>query len=92
MQIAGAALVLAAFVLAQRRLLDQESLAYLVPNAVGSSVLAVDAALGAQWGFLFLEGAWAFVSLAGTRKAAMRRPPSSRRGPRPPSRGRRSTS
>jgi hypothetical protein len=37
---------------------------YLVLNVVGSAVLAVDAALGAQWGFLLLEGVWAIVSLA----------------------------
>ena len=61
-QILGASLVLAAFVLSQRGLLDSRSSAYLVPNLVGSAALAVDAALGREWGFLLLEGAWALVS------------------------------
>ncbi|MEO6827687.1 MAG: hypothetical protein ABI255_03795 [Microbacteriaceae bacterium] len=61
-QIVGSLLVLSGFALAQWGLLDQKSLRYLVLNAVGSAVLAVDAFFGRQWGFLLLEGVWAIVS------------------------------
>ena len=42
-QIIGALLILAGFVLAQFRLLDPQSLWYLVVNLVGSAILTVDA-------------------------------------------------
>lgn len=61
-QIAGSLLVLAGFALAQWGLLDQKSLWYLGLNTIGSTVLAVDAVFGQQWGFLLLEGVWAIVS------------------------------
>jgi hypothetical protein len=64
-QVAGALLVLAGFLAVQAHLLDQRSYAYLLPNAVGSGVLAGSALVTAEWGFLFLEGAWALVSLWG---------------------------
>jgi hypothetical protein len=72
-QIAGALLILVAFVLAQRGRLDQRSLSYLVPNLVGSAVLAVDAWLAAEWGFVLLEGVWAIVSASGLPRAASAR-------------------
>lgn len=64
-QVVGALLILAAFVLAQFNRLSQDSIAYLVANLVGSVVLAVLALLDSQWGFLLLEGVWAIVSAAG---------------------------
>ena len=64
-QLLGALLVLAGFVLAQRGVLDPRSRIYLLVNFLGSSVLAVDAWFGAQWGFFVLEGVWAVVSAAG---------------------------
>ena len=72
-QVLGALLILAAFVLAQWRVIDSGSLRYLVPNLVGSAALAVDAYVGSQWGFVLLEGAWAVVSAAGVLEAARSR-------------------
>ena len=51
---------------------------YLLLNLLGSAVLAVDAWIEEQWGFLLLEAVWAVVSavsLAGvltTRRTAQR--------------------
>jgi hypothetical protein len=67
-QMAGALLVLAGFALAQAGRLDSASRSYLLLNLAGSAVLAVDAYLGAQWGFLLLEAAWAAVSAHGLRR------------------------
>ena len=61
-QILGALLILAAFALAQLGVLDQRSNRYLVANLIGASVLALDAWLESQLGFLVLEAAWAIVS------------------------------
>lgn len=69
-QIVGAALILTAYVAAQVERLDPQSHLYLSLNLVGSIILAVLAAIGSQWGFLLLEGAWAIVSLWGLIKPA----------------------
>ncbi|MDQ2686869.1 MAG: hypothetical protein M3Y28_03275 [Armatimonadota bacterium] len=60
----GALLILTAFALSQLKRLDQNLVAYLLLNLIGSLILAVLAAIEHQWGFLLLEGAWAIVSLA----------------------------
>jgi hypothetical protein len=64
-QIVGALLVLAAFALAQARALSPQARAYLILNVVGASVLAVDAYIERQWGFLLLEGVWAIIAAWG---------------------------
>ena len=64
-QIIGSLLVLTAFALSQRGVLDQKSPTYLALNLAGSIVLAAAAVHGRLWGFLLLEGVWALVSAVG---------------------------
>lgn len=64
-QFAGAIGILTAFVAAQRGVLSTDSVAYLLLNAAGAGLLAVTAVLEQQWGFVFLEGVWTAVALAG---------------------------
>ena len=72
-QVCGSLLVLAAFALAQRGVLDQKSPRYLGLNVIGSAILAVQALVLHQWGFLLLEGVWALVS-AVSLVGVLRRP------------------
>lgn len=62
LQVAGALALLVPFVLTQFGRMTSDSLAYIVLNAAGSSLLAVLAALGRDWGFLLLEATWAAVA------------------------------
>jgi hypothetical protein len=62
LQLAGAAMILAGFVLAQGEQLSPASRTYLALNLAGSAILAVLAFLDHQWGFFLLEGVWAIVS------------------------------
>lgn len=63
-QLVGSLFILVPFVLAQRGRVLPSARGYVLANLVGSTVLAVDAAHGRQWGFLLLEGVWAVVSFA----------------------------
>jgi hypothetical protein len=64
-QIAGALLILAGFILTQGNVLDADSYLYLVLNLAGAAILAVLAFQAQRWGFVLLEGVWALVALAG---------------------------
>ncbi|HET7146311.1 MAG TPA: hypothetical protein VFI10_03840 [Gaiellaceae bacterium] len=70
-QVGGALLVLAAFILAQARRISPQARTYLLLNVGGASVLAVEAYLDAQWGFLLLEGVWAIVAAWGLSRSLM---------------------
>lgn len=73
-QVVGSLLVLAGFAAGQRGWLSPHSPTYLSLNFAGSATLAVEAAIGEQWGFLLLEAVWAAVSLAGlVRDGSVRR-------------------
>ena len=74
-QVFGSLLVLAGFIAAQRGWLNPSSWTYLILNLVGSGILAVDAAISQQWGFLLLEGVWAIVSAFGIIGRLRRRRP-----------------
>ena len=74
-QVLGSCLVLTAFVSAQSGRLRSTSAAYIVLNLIGSTVLAVLAALDTELGFLLLEGVWAVVSASGLVAELRRRRP-----------------
>ena len=61
-QIAGAILILTAFVAAQRGAWSPHAIPYLILNLVGAAALTVTAAYDQDWGFLLLEGVWTAVS------------------------------
>ena len=72
LQITGSLLILAAFGAAQAGWLRHTCLAYLIPNAAGSAILAAFAISWQQWGFVLLEGTWAAISLAGAIRILFR--------------------
>jgi hypothetical protein len=68
-QLIGAVLILAAFVLAQQRRLSTDSVPYLALNAGGAVLLAIAAIVGRDIGFILLEATWAVVSAVGLARA-----------------------
>ena len=78
MQIVGSILILVPFGFTQLGWLHTRSRIYLALNLVGSIVLAFNAGLTSQWGFLLLETVWASVSLVGLLSVLRGQPP--RRG------------
>jgi hypothetical protein len=64
-QIVGALLILAGFILSQANLLAANSSLYLILNLAGAAILTVLAIQAQRWGFVLLEGVWAVVALAG---------------------------
>jgi hypothetical protein len=74
-QVAGSALIVAAFAAHQAGRIGRSSRLYLAASIIGSFALAASALLGSQWGFLALEGVWSAVSLFGLWRAfGSRRP------------------
>ena len=77
-QIVGAVLILIGFIAAQRGAMSPQSVAYLVLNLIGSTILAVLAAMDSDWGFLLLETVWAIVSAGALIELARGREPQPR--------------
>ncbi len=75
-QLAGALLVLVPFVLLQLGRMSARMRSYLILNIAGSTMLAIDAALTQQWGFLLLEGVWALVAVLGLARPTAKDLPS----------------
>ena len=63
LQVVGSLLILVPFLLVQMKRLRPDALPYVWLNLVGSTVLALDAWHGGQWGFLLLEATWAVEAL-----------------------------
>jgi hypothetical protein len=70
--LAGAALILAAYLALQRGWMRREERRYNALNLVGSLLLTYSAVRNWNVGFIILEGSWALLSLPGT----LRRQPS----------------
>lgn len=62
-QISGAILILAGYLLGTTGRLDINSRSYLLINLIGSALLAGVALLDRQWGFLILNSAWSIISV-----------------------------
>lgn len=61
----GAVLILIPFAASQLHRLAVATLAYQIPNLVGSAALTLVAVLEHQYGFILLEGTWAIMSAIG---------------------------
>jgi hypothetical protein len=74
-QIVGALLVLASFLLAQFDRIDLSACRYLVSNLLGSGAMVATAIISREWGFVFLECIWALVSAWGLMQRLRGNPP-----------------
>ena len=70
-QFVGALAILVPFALLQLRRTTTQSCLYLWLNLVGAAILAWSAWVGAQWGFVILEGVWGLASLVGIVRRAV---------------------
>lgn len=61
--LAGAAMILFAYLANQRGWMGPENRAYSLLNVAGASLLLWIAVVDGRWGFIVLEGAWAMISL-----------------------------
>jgi hypothetical protein len=68
----GAVLILIPFAATQVDRMKTTSLAYQLPNLIGSGALTVIAVLERQYGFILLEGTWAVMSLVGLARQFQR--------------------
>lgn len=68
----GAVLILLPFAATQVDRMKTTSLAYQLPNLIGSGALTVIAVLERQYGFILLEGTWAVMSLVGLARQFQR--------------------
>ena len=68
----GAVLILIPFAATQVDRMKTTSLAYQLPNLIGSGALTVIAVLERQYGFILLEGTWAVMSLVGLARRFQR--------------------
>ena len=64
-QFVGALFILVPFALLQLRRTTTQSWLYLWLNLIGAAILAWAAWVGAQWGFVILEGVWGLAALVG---------------------------
>ena len=62
-QFVGALAILVPFALLQLRRTTTQSWLYLWLNLIGAGILGWSAWVGAQWGFVILEGVWGLASL-----------------------------
>jgi hypothetical protein len=82
-QIVGALLILAGFILGQTNRLSATSYGYLLLNLIGAAILAVLALQARRWGFVLLEGVWALVALVGLLSRRVKEPAATTTGSQP---------
>jgi hypothetical protein len=66
--IAGAIMILGAYLAFQRGWLERGHRSYHALNLIGSGLLTVVAVADGRIGFILLEGVWALISIPGTIK------------------------